>query len=72
MKGFWSIIGFVLIMVGFSALALMLIGVQLSFLTWLDAPGRLIGFLLRIAMIIGGIVIIVLTRSNWKDIGIEN
>jgi len=62
-----SFIGFVLFTVGGLALVLSLIGVQLSYLTWIDAGGRLLGFVLRLLMILAGVVIVVLARTDWKD-----
>ena len=62
-----TIIGFLLFIIGFLALVLSLIGVQLSYLTWIDAPGRLVGFLIRLAMILAGIVLVVLARTNWRE-----
>ncbi len=66
-KAIYSLLGFLLIIIGFLALILSLVGVQLSFLTWIDAPGQLFGFVVRLLMILGGIVIVVLTRSDWRE-----
>ena len=65
-KGIYALLGFSLFIVGFLALFLMLVGVQLSFLTWIDAPGRLIGFLIRIGMILSGAIIIFLSQTDWR------
>lgn len=62
-----TIIGFLLFLIGGLALVLSLIGVQLSYLTWIDAPGRLFGFVVRLVMILSGIVILVLARTDWKE-----
>jgi len=45
----------------------MLVGVQLSYLTWIDAPGRLVGLLIRLGMIVSGAIIIYLTQTNWRQ-----
>ena len=66
-KGVWSLIGFLLIIIGITALVLSVVGVQLSFLTWIDKPGKLIGFLVRLMMIMSGFIIIVLTRTDWQQ-----
>lgn len=66
-KGLYAIIGFSLFIVGFLALFLMLVGVQLSYLTWIDAPGRLVGFLIRLGMILSGAIIIYLSQTNWRE-----
>ncbi|MEM6319720.1 MAG: hypothetical protein AAF960_18760 [Bacteroidota bacterium] len=66
-KSVKTLIGFVLFIVGGLALVLSLIGVQLSYLTWIDSGGLLLGFVLRLLMILSGIVIVVLTRTNWRE-----
>ena len=53
-KSIYAIIGFLLIIIGILSLVLMLVGVQLSFLTWIDASGRLAGLVIRLLMIICG------------------
>ncbi|MDX1939252.1 MAG: hypothetical protein SFU99_01795 [Saprospiraceae bacterium] len=65
-RGLITLVGFLLAGMGFLALVLSLVGLQLSFLTWLDAPGRLFGFVARLVMIIVGIVIIFLAQTNFK------
>lgn len=65
-RGLITLVGFLLAGTGFLALILSLVGLQLSFLTWIDAPGRLFGFVVRLVMIIVGIVIIYLAQTNFK------
>ena len=67
-KSIYAILGFLLIIIGVLALVLMFVGVQLSFLTWIDAPGKLGGFVIRLLMIIAGFVIIVLTQTDWRNV----
>lgn len=62
-----TFIGFLLFIIGGLALVLSLIGVQLSYLTWIDKPSPLIGFVIRLLMILGGIVIVVLARTDWRE-----
>lgn len=66
-KGLIMLIGFLLAGIGFIALILSLIGLQLSFLTWLDAPGRLFGFLMRIVMIVAGIIIVYMAQLDTES-----
>jgi hypothetical protein len=65
-KGTLTAIGFVLFVLGFAALSLMVVGVNFSFLTWVDAAGKLPGLVLRVAMVIGGIMLVVIDRTDWK------
>ncbi len=66
-KGIFTLIGFLLFIIGGTALVLSLVGVKLSFLLWIDAAGGLLGFIIRIVMMIGGIVIAVLSTGNWQQ-----
>lgn len=65
-RGWITLVGFLIAGIGFVALVLSLVGLQLSFLTWIDAPGKLFGFVMRLVFIIVGIVIIVLAQSDFK------
>ena len=49
-----SLVGFILVTLGISALALSFVGLRFSFLTWLDAPGRFFGFAVRVLMVVIG------------------
>ena len=51
---------------GLYALILMLVGVQLSYLVWLDAGGMLLGFIGRLLLIIVGAVLIMLGATDWQ------
>jgi len=62
----YLVLGFVLAGIGLYALILMLVGVQLSFLVWLDGAGLLYGFLGRLILILTGAVCIVMGVTDWK------
>ena len=66
-RGIYTLIGFLLFIMGGTALVLSLVGLKLSYLMWIDAGGGLIGFMIRIIMMIGGIVIAVLNTGNWRE-----
>lgn len=66
-KGILSLVGFILFLLGFVALSLQLLGIQFAFLTWIDAAGRLLGFMVRILMIIVGIILLYFDQSNWRE-----
>lgn len=65
-KAAWVTAGFLLFIFGFTALVLSLVGVKFSFLTWLDYPGALFGFLAKIFMVVAGIVVVYLSTSDWQ------
>ncbi len=65
-KTAWVSFGFLLFILGFSALVLSLVGVKLSFLVWLDYPGALFGFLAKIFMVIAGIIVVYMAVTDWN------
>ena len=66
MKGIYSLIGFILFILGFVALSLSLVGIRLSFLSFLDRISPLFGFVVKLLMIVGGIVMVILARTDWE------
>ncbi|MBI5915451.1 MAG: hypothetical protein HY842_08745 [Bacteroidetes bacterium] len=66
-KAGWITFAFLLFIFGFTALVLSVVGVKITFLAWLDAPGALFGFLMKIGMIVAGIVIVYLTTTDWRS-----
>ena len=71
-KNIAVISGFLLLIFGMSALVLSLVGIQLSFLTFIDAGGMTLGFVIRLIMIFGGIIIAWLGNTDWKSEAEEN
>jgi hypothetical protein len=65
-KDMLTLVGFLLMSLGFLALVLSLVGVQFAFLTWIDTPGRLVGFIIRLLMIVAGIVMIYFGRTDLE------
>ena len=66
-KALTSILGFTLFLMGFLSLILSLVGVQFTYMRWLDFNGRGLGFLLRIIMIIVGIIMIYFAFAKSYD-----
>ena len=66
-KAAWITAGFLLFIFGFTTLVLSLVGVKISFLAWIDYPGALFGFLIKIFMIVAGIVVVYLTTTDWRS-----
>lgn len=59
-----SIVGFLLFLYGGLSLVLSLIGVQLSFMTWLDRFGLLASLLIKLGMIVFGIAMVYVSRMS--------
>jgi hypothetical protein len=63
----WTLVGFVSLILGFLSLVLSLIGMRFMFLSWIDAPGPLVGFVIKLFMIFLGIALIVMSRVNFEE-----
>lgn len=64
-KSLWILLGLLLIILGFTAMILQMIGTQWVFLSFLEMPGRLFAFISKVIMVIAGFVIIALARTDW-------
>jgi len=67
MRVFAIAFGTIMMVLGFLSLVLSLVGVKLSFLVFIDAGGRLLGFVMRLLMIVLGVVSVALAQTNWKE-----
>ncbi|MBV6654284.1 MAG: hypothetical protein KI786_11035 [Mameliella sp.] len=65
-KVIYSLVGFIIAGLGFSSIILSLVGAKLSFLVWIDSIGALPGFVIKLLMIITGIVVIYLARTDFS------
>lgn len=61
-----SLVGFVLVTFGVGALALSLVGLRFSFLTWLDAAGHAVGFVIKLTMVVIGFLLVYVAKSNFR------
>ena len=66
-KTAWTIVGFVLFSTGMLALVLTLVGVELVFLNWLNELNALLSFLVKIALVVAGVVVVALARTDWEQ-----
>ena len=66
-KTAWTIVGFALFSLGMIALVLTLVGVELVFLNWLQELGGLIAFLVKVALVVAGVVVVALARTDWEQ-----
>ena len=65
-RTFWTITGFLLFFFGFLSMILYLFagGIRLTFLSFIDSFGPVAGFVIRIIMIFGGMVIFYVGRTG--------
>lgn len=66
MKNVFMILGFVLFMTGFMSLCLSLIGVSFSLLSFLEHFSPLFGLLFKLGLIVVGMLIFIISRTDWK------
>lgn len=67
MKGIIILLGFMFFLLGILGIILDLVGLQFSFLIWLDGLGRLGSFLVKLIMLFGGLVVMYLYGTNWRQ-----
>lgn len=64
-KGLWLLLGYAMMTFGLTAIIMRLVGVHWVFLAWLERGGLLLAFILKILMTMGGVLIIILARTDW-------
>ena len=60
------LIGFLLFAIGLLSIILNIVGVELAFLVWLNSLGSLAAFVTKLLMMLAGIIIMVLARTDWE------
>jgi len=63
-RDLYTLIGFVLFILGFVALTLALVGIRISFLAWMDEINPVFGFVMKLVMILTGLIMVVLAQGN--------
>ena len=66
-KGLLTLIGFVIFATGLTSIIFNIVGVEWYLLQWMTYLHPLLSFMLKLFMIVGGIVMIYLSKVNWKD-----
>lgn len=65
-KGLIILAGYLLFTLGITSLVMELVGVHWYFLAWLELGGRLLAFVIKLLMVMGGILLIVFGRTDWE------
>jgi hypothetical protein len=71
-RPYWITFGFLLFFLGITSLVMQLVNVYWYFLRWLELGGGLTAFILKMLMVIVGILIFVLARTDWEQEIAEN
>lgn len=66
-KGIFLTSGFLLFVTGISSLALHMVGIKYVLLQWIDFPGALFGFIIRLIMMVLGVILVVVGSTNWEQ-----
>jgi len=66
-KAWLTLIGFLLAGAGLLAIILSLVGLQFTFLAWLDDIGRLFGFAAKVVLVLAGFILIYLAQLDSED-----
>jgi vacuolar-type H+-ATPase subunit I/STV1 len=61
-KGYWTVIGYIMLLFGFLSLLLSMVGLELTFMKGLNVLGSMGKFLVQLLMIFGGVVVMYLSR----------
>ena len=65
-KGAFTILGFIFLALGLLSIILNMVGLDFSFMRFMDQLGPLGAFILKLFMTLSGFVIIALARTDWE------
>lgn len=65
-KGYWLLLGYTLFTLGLTAIIMQMVGVQWAFLSFIELGGRLLGFLVKVLMVLAGVWLITMAHTDWK------
>ena len=65
-KDLYTLIGFLMFVIGLTSIIFNIVGVEWVILKWLSHFNAMFGFLLKLLMVVGGLVIIYLNKVNWR------
>lgn len=63
----WSLVGFVIFLLGFIAIILSMVGLDFLPLKPIDTMNKTVGFMCRIVMIFGGLSLLFINRTRHRD-----
>lgn len=66
-REYWTLLGFVLLFLGFLSLVLSMLGVQFQFMTWMDGLGKGLAFVIRVLMILAGFMLVISSQTKEEE-----
>ncbi|MFT4537089.1 MAG: hypothetical protein ACJA1A_001185 [Saprospiraceae bacterium] len=70
-KGYVTIIGFLLFLGGFLSIVLSLVGLQLTFFSWIQSFGAGISIVIKLIMLFSGLIIMYISKMPPEDEDLE-
>ncbi len=67
MKGYLTLFGYIIFVLGFLSLLLGLLGIDLRILSWINYFDSPISLLIKLAMLFGGVIIMYVSKTNRVD-----
>lgn len=66
-KEYVTIVGFFLFLAGFMAIVLSLVGLQLTFLSWIQSFGKGISIIIKLVMLFSGLIIMYISKMPEEE-----
>ena len=66
-KGYITIIGYLLFLAGFMSILLSMVGLQLTFLSWIQSFGTEVSIIIKLVMLFGGLIIMYISKMPSED-----
>lgn len=70
-KEYITIIGFLLFLGGFMAIVLSLVGLQLTFFSWIQSFSTGVSIIIKLIMLFGGLIIMYISKMPPEDEDLE-
>jgi hypothetical protein len=65
-KNLFTIVGFLLVVIGFLSMIVSVVGLKFSFLLFLESWGSLVGFVIKLMIILVGFILTYLGQTNFS------
>ncbi|MFT6333603.1 MAG: hypothetical protein ACI86M_000331 [Saprospiraceae bacterium] len=70
-KGYATIIGYLLFLMGILSIILSMVGLQLTFLSWIQSFGTGVSIIIKIVMLFSGLIIMYISKMPTEDDNLE-
>jgi len=70
-KGYITVLGYLLFLAGFMSILLSMVGLQLTFLSWMSALGTGTSIILKLVFLFSGLIIMYISKMPPEEDDIE-